>query len=75
MPYVEHLIAAGVIDDPSPLTRPLRRTDLLHALEAADTLRLSPATTATLRQLEAALATRQRGPYVRIEGGVWGGRS
>src|SRR2546427_12574521 len=32
-PYLEHLIAAGVIDDPSPLTRPLRRSDVLHALE------------------------------------------
>ena len=27
MPYVEHLITAGVIEDPSPLTRPLRRSD------------------------------------------------
>jgi hypothetical protein len=72
MPYVEHLITAGVIDDPSPLTRPLRRTDVLRALEAADTLRLSVATTATLHRLEAALATEQSGPHVRIEGGVGG---
>jgi hypothetical protein len=70
MPYVEHLIAAGVIDDPSPLTRPLRRADLLRALEAADTLRLSPATTATLHRLEAALLSGQRGPHVRVEGSV-----
>jgi hypothetical protein len=70
MPYVEHLIAAGVIDDPSPLTRPLRRTDLLRALEAADTLRLSLAATATLHRLESALATGQRGPQVRVAGGV-----
>jgi hypothetical protein len=70
MPYVEHLIAAGVIEDPAPLTRPLRRADLLRALAAADTLRLSLATTATLRQLQAALASEQRGPHVRVAGGV-----
>jgi hypothetical protein len=70
MPYVEHLIAAGVIEDPSPLTRPLRRADLLRAIEAADTIRLSAATTATLRRLRAALVDGQRGPHVRIAGGV-----
>src|SRR5438876_8925937 len=70
MPYVEHLIAAGVIDDPSPLTRPLRRTDLLRALEVADTLRLSHATTATLRRLKAALAGGPHEPHFGIDGGV-----
>src|SRR5712691_9616850 len=70
MPYVEHLIAAGVIRDPSPLTRPLRRTALLHALEDADTMRLSPAAAATLHRLQAALASGQRGPHVRVEAGV-----
>ncbi|HYR30688.1 MAG TPA: hypothetical protein VEO93_02120 [Gemmatimonadales bacterium] len=70
MPYVEHLIAAGVIRDPTPLTRPFRQSDLLRALEAADTLALSHATTATLRQLEAALAIGQPAPHVRVQGGV-----
>src|SRR6266581_6156938 len=69
-PYLEHLIAAGVIDDPSPLTRPLRRSDVLRALETVDTLRLSRATLATVRRLKAALATGQRGPYVRVDGGA-----
>ena len=69
-PYLEHLIAAGVIDDPSPLTRPLRRSDVLRALETADTLRLSRATLATVRRLKAALATGQRGPYVSVDGGA-----
>src|SRR5438445_1143527 len=69
-PYLEHLIAAGVIDAPSPLTRPLRRSDVLHALETVDTVRLSRATLATVRRLKAALATGQRGPYVRVDGGA-----
>ncbi|MGH9893482.1 MAG: hypothetical protein ACREA0_16130, partial [bacterium] len=41
MPYVEHLIAAGKLVDPTPLTRPLRRGDVVRGLEAMDTLRLS----------------------------------
>src|SRR5438445_11388466 len=40
-PYVEHLIRAGVILDPDPLTRPLRRGDVLAALLKADTMRVS----------------------------------
>ena len=33
MPYVEHLIRTGVLDDPAPLSRPFRRADLLAALQ------------------------------------------
>src|SRR5437016_13193137 len=69
-PYLEYLIAAGVIDDPSPLTRPLRQSDVLRALETVDTVRLSRATLATVRRLKAALATGQRAPYVRVDGGA-----
>src|SRR2546426_3121103 len=36
MPYVEHLIATGVLRDPTPLTRPLKRVDLLRALQGVD---------------------------------------
>ncbi|HVH68551.1 MAG TPA: hypothetical protein VM716_11850 [Gemmatimonadales bacterium] len=75
MPYVEHLITTGVIADPSPLTRPLRRAELLRALEAVDTLRLNAATTATVHRLQAALGGRDRGgeprgPHVRVAGGI-----
>jgi hypothetical protein len=70
MPYVEHLIAAGVIRDPTPLTRPFRQSDLVRVLQAVDTLRLSGATAATLHQLEAALANAQRAPHVRVQGGL-----
>ena len=34
MPYVEQLIASGVLADPTPLTRPIRQADLVRALEA-----------------------------------------
>src|SRR2546427_7876788 len=67
-PYLEHLIAAGVIDDPSPLTRPFRQSDVLHALETVDTLRLSRATLATVRRLKAALPTGHPRAYVRLGG-------
>src|SRR6266581_2256742 len=70
MPYVEHLIATGVIPDPAPLTRPLRRADVLRALESVDTLHLSPALIATLRRLHAAFASTQAGPHFRVAGGL-----
>lgn len=70
MPYVEHLIATGVMPDPAPLTRPLRRADVLRALESADTLQLRPAVVATVRRLRAALASEQAGPHFRVAGGV-----
>ena len=36
LPLLEHLIARGDIADPSPMVRPFRRADALHALEAGD---------------------------------------
>ena len=60
MPYVEHLIAAGVLADPTPLTRPLRETDLVRALRGVDTLTTSGAVTATVRRLLAAFSSGQR---------------
>ncbi len=67
MPYVEHLIAAGVIRDPTPLTRPLRQADLVAALQAADTARA----TATTRRVVGRLLTEFRalvGDHYRVEG-------
>src|SRR2546429_8295541 len=72
-PYLEHLIAAGVIDDPSPLTRPLRRSDVLHALETVDTVRVSRATLATVRPPQAALADGPRRAYRPRGGGAGAG--
>ena len=37
LPLLEHLIARGDIEDPSPMVRPFRRTDALRVLAAADT--------------------------------------
>src|SRR3954466_11748545 len=38
LPLLEHLIARGDIDDPSPMIRPFRRSDAVRVLVAADTL-------------------------------------
>ncbi len=48
MPYVEHLIASGILADPAPLTRPLREADLVRALRSVDTLTTSGAVTETV---------------------------
>ncbi|MGH7498096.1 MAG: hypothetical protein ACREL3_04510 [Gemmatimonadales bacterium] len=37
LPLLEHLIARGDIDDPSPMVRPFRRVDAARILAAADT--------------------------------------
>lgn len=36
LPLLEHLIARGEVEDPSPLVRPFRRTDALRVLAPAD---------------------------------------
>jgi hypothetical protein len=36
LPLLEHLIARGEIDDPSPMVRPFRRADAVRVLAAAD---------------------------------------
>src|SRR6266478_1777926 len=70
MPYVEYLITAGVMADPTPLTRPLKQTDLVRALEAADTIRLGDAAKATVRQLLREFRPRVRGPRYRVDLGA-----
>ena len=42
LPLLEHLIARGDIDDPSPMVRPFRRADAARVLAAADTVSRSP---------------------------------
>jgi hypothetical protein len=63
MPYVEHLIRAGVIADPDPLTRPLRRGAIEAALRAADTTRAPAGVRATVRELLSLVTPRRQGAY------------
>src|SRR5260370_28428478 len=70
MPYVEQLIASGVLSDPTPLTRPLRQTDLVQALEAVDTLRVNDAVFTTVRLLLQEFRPRVRGPKYRVDADV-----
>jgi hypothetical protein len=50
-PYVEHLIRAGVLRGLDPLTRPLRRADVAHAVAGADTTELAESVKSALRLL------------------------
>ena len=72
MPYVEHLIASGVLADPTPLTRPLREADLVRALHAVDTLTTSAAVTETVRRLLAAFTSEPggEGSHYRVNGSL-----
>lgn len=67
MPYVEHLIARGVVADPAPLTRPLRQADVVRALEAADTADLSGAERRAARRILTDLALPGHGPSWRLD--------
>jgi hypothetical protein len=67
VPLLEHLIARGDVADPSPMVRPLRRSDAVRVLTEADTSQSSPAEPALLRRLR--LAFRERpDTYWRLEG-------
>ncbi len=70
MPYVEHLISAGVIADPTPLTRPLKQRDVRRALGAVDTTTVGPEVRALMRRLTAEWASTQHGPHYRVEGSL-----
>lgn len=70
MPYVEHLIARGVLPDPTPLTRPFKQADLARALSAVDTLRATEAVRATVRRLLREFQPRVSGVRYRLDGDV-----
>ncbi len=65
--YVEQLIARGRLTDPTPLTRPFREADLLRALEAADSARLTGPEWRLVQRLSAELTRHERGPAARLD--------
>jgi hypothetical protein len=70
MPYVEHLISAGRMVDPTPLARPFRTDDLVRALEAIDSSRVARGEWQVVTRMLHALRRSERGPWGRIEGAV-----
>src|SRR2546427_7495566 len=62
MPYVEHLIARGVIPDPTPLTRPLKRADVVRVLREVDTLTVGEPVARTVRRLLGGAGHQRTGP-------------
>ena len=50
LPLLEHLIARGEVEDPSPMIRPFRRTDAVRVLSAADSA-ASATSTALIQRL------------------------
>jgi len=70
MPYVEHLITRSLIADPTPLTRPFNRADLVRVLRGVDTLVVGEKVAKTVRQLLTALDSPGRGARYRVAGDV-----
>src|SRR5581483_4896308 len=69
MPFLEQLITAGVIRDPTPLTRPFKQSEILAELDRVDTTRLAPPVRETVRRISAefAPAAAFRVPSYRFE--------
>jgi hypothetical protein len=66
MSYVEHWITAGIVVDPTPLSRPFTRTDLSLALAAVDTNRLGHNERRVLSAIRDDLNDRERSAAVRL---------
>jgi hypothetical protein len=66
-PFIEHLIAAGRMADPSPLTRPFKVDQVVRAIEAIDSTVVTGAEWATVKQIRADLTRHMRGPSSRID--------
>lgn len=76
MPLIEHLIRAGVMGDPDPLTRPLRRRALSDALDSIDLNAHGKETRALLEELRAEFTRDDDGFHGGLDGFVGaGGRS
>ena len=66
-PYIEHLIAAGRIADPSPLSRPFKVEQIARALDAVDSNAVTPAEWTVVQQLKRELERHERGPSSRLD--------
>ncbi len=66
LPLLEHLIARGELEDPSPIVRPFRRADAARVLAAADTSDSAPGA-ALIRSLHQAFRD-SAGNLWRLEG-------
>ena len=66
-PYIEHLIARGLVVDPTPLTRPWRRSVIVSALKAADTTALTAPERRVVARIVAALDDPEAGPHGRVD--------
>ena len=67
MPFIEHLIAAGRLADPSPLSRPFRVDQIVRALEGVDSSVFSGAEWGVVTRMRADLTRHMRGPSARID--------
>src|SRR2546422_8356197 len=67
MPFIEHLIAAGRIVDPSPLNRPFKVQEVVRALEAVDSNVVTDAEWAVVKQIRSDLVRHMRGPSARMD--------
>jgi hypothetical protein len=66
-PYIEHLIAAGRIADPSPLARPFKAQDVVRALEAVDSNVVTAAEWSVVKLIRSDLLREMRGPSARLD--------
>ncbi len=67
VPFVEHLITAGRVADPTPLSRPFRVEQVLRALDAVDSTTVSRAEWAVVKHIRSDLTRQERGPSSRID--------
>ncbi|PYO40903.1 MAG: hypothetical protein DMD33_16065 [Gemmatimonadetes bacterium] len=71
-PYLEYLIARGIIADPSPLTRPFSQTDVVRVLTEADSTRLNGPERRMVRLIlsELSIPKTDGKPWGRADGDV-----
>src|SRR6266481_7282690 len=67
VPFIEHLITAGRMADPTPLTRPFRTEQVLRALDSVDSASVTSAEWAVVRQVRTELTRQERGPAARLD--------